>query len=120
MIHPGFALQWGHVFADMDRRDAAGKVQFLPTVLQWGHVFADMDRLWLHSICFGAGACFNGAMSLQTWIVLAGVRAPRRGAVLQWGHVFADMDSTSSPALAHTTCTLQWGHVFADMDSREG
>ena len=89
-------LQWGHVFSDVEMTDSRF-IWHPATTLQWGHVFSDVEIAIVLNMPSRPTISFNGATSFQTWKYQFFFSVGRRAKRLQWGHVFSDVE-ISHPA----------------------
>ena len=135
------ALQWGHVYSDVETNRERVPRTTVVAELQWGHVYSDVETILRASPpcvfqsasmgprLFGRGNSvwptlkelsqhsFNGATSIRTW-KLAGLLTPKKIALsLQWGHVYSDVETVASWLRRIAQHLLQWGHVYSDVET---
>ena len=134
------ALQWGHVFSDVEITARASDLA-RRSPLQWGHVFSDVEiadwgmteadalQASMGPRLFRRGNPEGHHHRLRLLDASMGPRLFRRGnhnaviparpffGLLQWGHVFSDVEiSYGAYRRRGTRMMLQWGHVFSDVE----
>ena len=111
------ALQWGHVFSDVEmsrrgtRRSRGPCASMGPRLFRRGNT---RPRFFPS----GSRRCFNGATSFQTWKWVRVERGELLMSRFNGATSFQTWKFNPPLVMVNHSVSLQWGHVFSDVEIR--